>query len=290
MLMFRLSYNTHGLRNLPLDKAIEETSKAGYEGIELFFRPEHIHPFDVTKEQLDELKDLFARLPIEPACLATGWPFLVTDDPFEPSLITPDEEGRKTRISVINAALEIADYLSIPVVNFVSGIRKEGVSEQEATEMLIEGVRACLMNAGDAILVIEPEAPLPAHMGGGRCFIETTSQAIPIIEEINSPQFRLNVDISHVQCCESDLLSSLSAALPYTRHIHVADIKGRLHQHEVPGEGDIDFRSVFEVLRDANYEHYLSLELYGHADVWETALYQSREYLLEQMKTSEGKQ
>ena len=58
--MFRLSYHSHGLRTLSLERAIEETAKAGYEGIEIFFRPEHMHPFDITKERLAELKELFA--------------------------------------------------------------------------------------------------------------------------------------------------------------------------------------------------------------------------------------
>ena len=139
--MFPLSFNTNCLRNLPLDKAIEETSKAGYEGVDLFYRPEHLHPFDVTQEQLGELNDLFARLPIKPVSLATGWPFLLSDDAFEPSLISPDEQARKERINLINAALEMANDLSIPVVQFVSGIRQPGVSAEDAIEMLTEGVR-----------------------------------------------------------------------------------------------------------------------------------------------------
>jgi sugar phosphate isomerase/epimerase len=286
--MFPLSFNTQCLRNLPLDRAIEETATAGYEGIDLAYRAEHLHPFDVTQEQLDELNDLFARLPIKPVALSSGGPFVLSDDAFEPSLISPDQKARKERINVINAGLEMANDLSIPVVQFVSGIRQAGVSADEAIEMLTEGIRTCLKNAGEAVLVLEPEAQLPASMGGGRCFIETTSQAIPIIKEIDSPQFRLNMDITHVQCCEDDLLQCVADAVPYTRHIHIADIKGKVHHHEIPGEGDIDLRAVLEVLKDANYEHFLSVELHSHADEWERALYQSRKYLLQQMQAPEA--
>lgn len=286
--MFPLSFNTQCLSNLPLGRALEETAKAGYEGVDLFYRPEHLHPFDTTQEQLDELNNMFAKLPLKPVSLASGWPFLLSDDAFEPSLISPDRKARQQRINVISAALDMANELSIPVVQFASGVRQAGVSPEEAIEMLTEGIRTCLRNAGDAILVLEPEAPLPASMGGGRCFIETTSQAIPIIEEISSPQFRLNMDITHVQCCEEDLTQCVADALPYNRHIHIADIKGKVHHHEIPGEGDIDFRSVLEVLSDANYEHYLSVELHAHADEWERALYQSRNHLLEQMQDLEA--
>jgi len=287
--MFRLSYNTNGLRSLSLERAVEEVSKAGYEGVEIAFDASHLNPLDTTKEQLDELKHLFDSLPVKPICLGTEGPgakVLLSDVHFEPSLISADAQGRKKRIDLINRALEIANYLSIPVVNILSGILREGVSEEEARQMLVEGVRTCLRNAGDVVLTLEPEMiapfyPPPPH------FIESTSQAIPIIKEIDSPQFRMNVDITHVKCLESDFLQSISEVLPYARHMHIADIKGRLHHHEIPGEGEIDFRSFFEVLRKGKYEHYLSVEVYRHTDEWERALYQSRKHLLEQMKASE---
>ena len=284
--MFRLSFNTNGLLNLSLERAIEEVSKAGYEGIEISLDSAHLHPYDVTKERLRELKELIARLEIEPVSLASGGLFLLSDVPQEPSLISADAEGRKKRIDYICASLEIANYLSLPVLNFTSGIlnrdfEHDNVSAEEARQMLIEGVRVCLKNAGDVIMAIEPEATLHSH------FIETTSQAIPIIQEINSPQFRLTIDIAHVKAFESDLLRCTAEALPYTRHIQIADTKGRVHYHDIPGEGDIDFPALFEVLREGGYEHYLSLELYWHTYDWERALYQSREHLLEKMKSSE---
>ena len=284
--MFRLSFNTNGLLDLSLERAIEEVSKAGYDGIEISLDSAHLHPYDVTKERLRELKELMARLQIEPVSLATGGLFLLTDVPQEPSLISADAEGRKKRIDFICASIEIAKYLSIPVLNFTSGIlyrdfEHDNVSAEDARQMLVEGVRACLKSAGDVILVLEPEATLHSH------FIETTSQAIPIIQEINSPQFRLTIDIAHVKSFESDLLRCTAEALPYARHIQISDTKGKVHHHHVPGDGDIDFRALFEVLRKGGYEHYLSLELYWHPYEWERALYQSRQHLLEHMKAIE---
>ena len=284
--MFPLSFNTNGLLNLSLERAIEEVSKAGYEGVEISLDPAHLHPYDVTKERLRALKELMDRLQIKPVSLATGGLFLLSDVPQEPSLISADSEGRKKRIDFICASLEIANYLSIPVLNFTSGIlyrdfEHDNVSAEEAKGMLIEGVRACLRSAQDVILVLEPEATLHPH------FVEATSQAIPIIQEINSPQFRLTIDIAHVKSFESDLLRCTAEALPYARHIQIADTKGRVHHHDIPGEGDIDYRALFEVLREGKYSHYLSLELYWHPYDWERALYQSRQHLLEHMKAME---
>lgn len=281
--MFRLSYNTNGLLNLSLERAIEEVAKAGYDGIEIALDHSHLPPFEVSKERLDKLKELFARLSIRPVCLGTGEMYLLSDIAYEPSLISPDEAGRKKRISLMNAALEVANYLSIPVMSFESGrlvrdFEHENITVEEARDMLIEGVRTCLKNAGNVVIALEPE---------GGMLIETTTQAISIIREIDSPQLRLNMDICHAKCLEPDLLHRVAEALPYTIHIHIADIKGRVHHHEIPGEGDIDFRPLLQLLRNANYERYLSLELYHHNDVWEKALYQSHKYLLEEMRASE---
>ena len=285
--VFRLAFNTNGLLTLPLDRAIEEVSKAGYEGVEISLDAAHLHPYDITTARLDQLKDLFARFSIEPISLSTGGLFLLSDVPQEPSLISPDEEGRKERIRFISAALDIANYLSIPLLNFTSGtlhrdFEHENISPEEATEYLIEGVHACLRNAGDVIMVLEPEATLYSHL------VETTSQAIPIIQAVDSPQFRLSADIAHVQSFERDLLRSIEEALPYMRHVSIADVKGRVHHHEIPGDGDIDFPSLFEVLRRGNYEHYLSVEVYWHPNVWETSLRRSREYLLAQMNAGDS--
>ena len=41
----------------------------------------------------------------------------------------------------------------------------------------------------------------------------------------------LTVDIALVQSFERNLLLSVEEALTYTRHIQIADVKGRIHHH-----------------------------------------------------------
>ena len=67
--------------------------------------------------------------------------------------------------------------------------------------------------------------------------------------------------------------------MPFTRHMHIEDIKGRVHHHEIPGEGDIDFDRVFSILHKANYAHYISVELHHHNDRWQSALSESLAFL-----------
>jgi len=273
--MIPLSYNTNGLRNIPLYKAIEEVSKAGYEGIELSLHSSHFHPFQTSRRSLQELKSVFKSNPVVPVCIAAGASDLLSSKPFEPSLVSPDQKERQKRIDLIRSTIDIAEFLSIPVVNFASGRIKKGESFKIAEKNLIEGIESCLKNKEDTILAIEPEPEM---------FIETTTQAISLIEKNGSSRLKLNLDIGHVQCCQENILDSIAESLSYTRHVHIEDIKGKVHHHEIPGEGDLDYKAIFEVLKSSGYKHYLSVELYHHTDVWQRALQESRQHLLEEMK------
>jgi hydroxypyruvate isomerase len=75
--------------------------------------------------------------------------------------------------------------------------------------------------------------------------------------------------------CEDGYLASIAAALPWTCHLHVEDIKGRVHRHEIPGDGDIDFPALFRVLARAGYPHFASVELYDHGERHREALHRS---------------
>lgn len=269
--MIPLSYNTNGLKNLSLRKAIEEVVKAGYEGVEISLYPSHLHPFETSPKEIQEIKNILNDNSIPAVCIATGWHKLLSEVPFEPSLISKDKKARRKRIDLIRSTIDIARTLSVPVVNFASGFLRKEVSSEKAWDYLIEGIEICLSELEDIILAIEPEPGM---------FIETTTKALSLIKEIDSSNLMLNLDIGHVYCCEENLIDSILKSISYTRHIHIEDIKGKVHHHEMPGTGDIEFQSIFQVLKDFGYKYYLSVELYHHDDVWQQALHQSRNYLL----------
>ena len=157
------------------------------------------------------------------------------------------------------------------MVNFGSGFQNAAVSAAAAHEFLLEGISRCLEFAGGAVtLAIEPEPEF---------FIETNRQAVRLIQEVNSPYFRLNQDIGHVNVCEEDYLQSIANALPVTAHIHIEDIRSRVHHHEIPGDGDIDFSAIAAILEKGVYEKFVSVELYNHTEIYQAALRRSLEQL-----------
>jgi len=267
----KLCFNATTLRNFEFGEAMRFIRNAGYTGVEISLNDTHLHPLTSTVEQIRDAKKLCNDLDLEIACVAAGGPALLGETPYEPSLITADAKGRQARFDAIRKSIELTNHLSCPVLNINSGLPTEAVPPELARSYFMEAVFALIPELGPVTLVIEPEPNF---------FVGTTAKAIEVIREINSPKVLLNLDIGHVFCSEEDCYDAITLALPYTRHVHIEDIKGNIHFHEIPGEGDIDFQRVAAAVISANYPHFISVELHNHDQDWRRALDVSHDYLI----------
>nr|VFK25661.1 MAG: Sugar phosphate isomerase/epimerase [Candidatus Kentron sp. MB]VFK29644.1 MAG: Sugar phosphate isomerase/epimerase [Candidatus Kentron sp. MB]VFK74852.1 MAG: Sugar phosphate isomerase/epimerase [Candidatus Kentron sp. MB] len=273
--MFPLSYNSNGLRNMSTVSAVNVVAAAGYDGIEIALHAAHLHPHTVADTELRQVLKALDKTGLALACLATGADNLLSEQHFVPSLISADLAGRRRRIDMLKRAMEIAVALGAPVLGFASGPLQPKLSRDIAWRHLVEGIRECLDSANGLLLAIEPE---PGFL------VNTTVDAINLIEEIGSPELVMNMDIGHVYVTEDDFMDAVARGARYSRHIHIEDIKNRVHVHEVPGDGDIPFSEVFRILQKEAYDGYLSVELYNKTD-WRDALTRSRAHLLCHMAT-----
>ena len=270
IIMFKYCFNSTTLRGMDIWSALRHIKASGYAGVELTLNDSHLHPLTSPPRLIEEVRDFCDDNAIAIVCLAAGGDRLLTDVRYEPSLTCADAAGRRRRLDLLLRTMDIARFLHIPVVNFNSGLPADGVTPEDARGRLQAAVGELVAHADGIVLVIEPEPDF---------FVGTTHSAIDLIQAFDDPRLRLNLDIGHVFCSEERPYESIEAALPFTRHIHIEDIKNRIHHHEIPGEGDIDFRRVFGLLRQAKYEHYVSVELHHHDGCWQRALDESLSYL-----------
>lgn len=267
----KLCFNATTLRNFDVMQAMRLIRDHGYDGVELSLCDTHLHPLKSTRRQILDVKELCGDIGLEIACVAAGGATLLGDVPYEPSLISADAAGRERRLDAIARGIELTQLLECPVININSGLLPPEISALRAQEFLMKGLNGLLSCLGDTILAIEPEPDF---------FVGTTDKAIEVIKTLNTPNVRLNLDIGHVFCSERDCYNAIKRALPFTRHIHIEDIKGTVHHHEIPGEGDIDFNQIAALLQKADYRHFVSVELHHHDELWQRALGESRDYLL----------
>lgn len=90
-------------------------------------------------------------------------------------------------------------------------------------------------------------------------FINTIPQAIKMIEEVGSPNFRTMIDIKAISSDGRPLTTIIEEAGSYAKHVHVNEPDGG-----GPGTGSTDFRAVAAALRKIGYDGYVSLEVFDY--------------------------
>jgi len=213
--MIKLSYSTFGLTNLRFLDALDVVDSAGYPGVEISFHRDQFNPFNITSQDIADVKRKLQTSRVKAACVATASHFFTPSRPHEPSLMSPDLAGRKRRINLVKRGIEVARALEVPLVTFGSGfIRDEHVANPSVDPrgLLVDSIRRCLSEIRDdedITLLIEPEPGM---------FIETVEQGMSLVDEVASPRFQLHLDLCHMYCSELDYISALGEAAPYRKN------------------------------------------------------------------------
>jgi hydroxypyruvate isomerase len=87
-------------------------------------------------------------------------------------------------------------------------------------------------------------------------FLNTSAQALELIEAVGSPNLSLQYDVYHRQVMRGDLARDLERCLPHIGHVQVADNPGR---HE-PGTGEIHYSFVLDWLERLGYAGWVGCE------------------------------
>jgi hydroxypyruvate isomerase len=88
------------------------------------------------------------------------------------------------------------------------------------------------------------------------------ADTLALIEAIDNPHLRLNLDLYHAQIGEGNLVQLVERALPYVGEIQVADVPGRCE----PGTGEIHYQAVAAALKRLGYTGVVGLEGWASDD------------------------
>ena len=97
--------------------------------------------------------------------------------------------------------------------------------------------------------------PINAHDVPG-FFVNTTAQALGILDEVGAPNAFVQYDVYHAQRMEGELALTVQKHLARIGHIQVADTPGR---HE-PGTGEINYGYLFAHLDRIGYSGWVGCE------------------------------
>jgi sugar phosphate isomerase/epimerase len=104
------------------------------------------------------------------------------------------------------------------------------------------------------VLAVEPEPLL---------VIASTQDMVEMLAAVDSPRLRVNLDVGHAQLTDENLADSVRRLGPAIVHLHLEDIRGRVHRHLPFGEGDIDFAALRRALAEIGYAGPYVADLFG---------------------------
>lgn len=157
-------------------------------------------------------------------------------------------EERERLLDYTKKAIDFASSLSCQ--NLVFGCPKNrNIKEASERTLAIDFFRELGAYAFSKGTVLALEANPPIY---GTNFINTTTEALELIKEVNSPGFLLNLDTG-TMIYNEELPENLNFSL--INHVHISEpgmnpiIKRELH------------RQLFQLLKEHNYMNYISIEM-----------------------------
>ncbi|MGD0389879.1 MAG: sugar phosphate isomerase/epimerase family protein [Tepidisphaeraceae bacterium] len=169
-----------------------------------------------------------------------------------------DFEGLRKYLQTVVAR---AQRVGIKVLVFGSGTARnipDGFDRERAQVQIVAFCKMAAELCGRAgvTLVLEP-------LNRGECnVINTVGEALTYVKSVNHRNFQCLVDSYHFWV-ENEKLAELEKAMPWIRHVHVADKDGRVPPGQSP---TADYRPFFRVLKRANYQGAISVEALNFND------------------------
>ncbi|THF80345.1 hydroxypyruvate isomerase family protein [Cohnella fermenti] len=213
-------------------------------------------------KELDELERAKDRLELTLASMCTRMVSLV------------DPACRSRYIAGLQESLTVARRLNCAHLISQTGNLLPGVSREAQRMSLIAGLKEAvpLLAQAGITLLIEPLNTRIDHPG---YYLERSSEAFAIIDEVDSPYVKLVFDMYHQQITEGNLIPAIVSHIDRIAYFHMADHPGR---HEA-GTGEIHYPNVLEAIRGAGYDGYVGMEYFPLSDA-KTSLMKMRSQFL----------
>ena len=267
----KFAFSSNAYRNFSIEDTIDSIHDAGYSGIEIMCDIPHAFP-PLTNEKINSIKKTLDKNMMTISNL-NGFMMNAIEDFHHPSWIEKSQEYRNKRIEHTKNCITLASILNAKTVSTEPGGPKTWKNPTKELDIFEDGLHDILPLTEELKinLLIEPEPNLS---------IENSSQFLKFIERFDSKYLGLNFDIGHFFCVNENPAKLIHELNPYIKHIHLEDIAStREHYHLIPGHGVIDFKSIFQSLKDIKYNGFITVELYPYDKKPKEAAIESLQFL-----------
>ena len=250
-----LAYNTNGLAHHRLDDALRLLADLGYEGVALTPDVGHLDPFHTDERDWEKARSLLEELHLR-CVIETGARYVL--DPRRkhwPNLLCADPADGIRRLNFYRRCLKQARVLGAELISIWSGPVDAGDDPSAAFGRLLERLPRLLDEAQEAGIPVcfEPE---PGHL------VDSHARYRELRKRLGRSDLMTTLDIGHLIVTEAgEPEKHLAEFAPTLRNVQVDDARRGIHEHLVPGAGEIDFAAIFRELRRLKYAGPVAMEL-----------------------------
>jgi sugar phosphate isomerase/epimerase len=224
----------------------------GYDGLEI--APFTLAPriFDLKTTRRQELKSIVEDAGLE--TIGLHWLLAKTEGYY---LTSPDKSVREATADYLKALAEATRDLGGSLMVLGSPKQRDllpGVTYKDAIRYTVDVLEDVLpmLDSYRVDLCFEPLAPSETN------FVNTCAQAMEFIEQVGHPRLRLHMDVkaqsSEAGTTVPDLIRRFA---PRAGHFHAQDVNLR-----GPGMGAVDFGPIMSALVQAQYDRWVSVEVF----------------------------
>ena len=215
----------------------------GFQGAEICLENEK---FDVRADLLDDyvldaIRDRVVELEMKSVSLSYHANYIADDAAFDLT--------KKAIIATPRVGAKIFVF---------SGARQDKLSDPSTQwEVMARRTRELVTVAEDQGVILAKE-PEPDFICG------TSAELIRLMDQIDSPTLRCNLDLGHSFLCDPDPMEAVRTLGEKIVHGHIENLKRGVHNHRVPQDGDMDLAAYIAALKAVGFDGQLALDLYGY--------------------------
>jgi len=239
----RIGFRTAGFREWPVQQALEELARIGYDAVELCLEHPDMRPERLTEAEAAALSAAIRDLGLEIASVS-----------YHGDNDEPEQRLTNQQRSIALTAAMGSDLLILNTPRQVAG------GEAGQWEALVSWVETGLLPEAEqhgVRLAFEPEPGLVLH---GR------REMLQLLSHLPHSLLGVNLDLGHAWLTDESVPDTVRQLAPWLWHVHVEDFPRGEHRHLPPGEGDMPLLEIHAALQEVGYAGPYTIDLFNIAD------------------------
>lgn len=253
--IFKYAMCNESMQELSWQQQCRIISEVGYEAIE-------VAPFTLVNQGVADIsagqRKEMAVIMRDEGIVCDGLHWLFSPPPDGLHFTTPDQPTRRKSVAYLKELIDFCGDLDGSVMIFGSPKQRstiDGASVGDAKKYFAEGLVAVADHAQSRGVKIMVE-----HLDKTQSdVINTLDEAWEFVERINHPAIQMMFDF-HNTADETESFDVLvKRHFAHIYHVHIQEMDG---QYLGTGTAADDFLATFQILKDLNYDKWISLEVF----------------------------